>query len=97
MPLDEVLHFDYNRRNIVSRKGDSVSVRIHPTNKAVIDWIITNHRAKTGKGLNNDEALWLAFNDPEVAREAVEAILGMGAPPPVDQRPEANKKRSKKD
>lgn len=66
------------------RKGDTVSIRIHPTNKAVIDWLITNHRAQTGQGLTNDEALWLAFN--EGAKEAVAAVLAMGAKPPVDER-----------
>jgi hypothetical protein len=68
------------------RKEPTVSIRVHTTIKAIIDYIITNHRARTGQGLTNDEALWMAFTDEKVAKEAIDAVLKMGAKIPVDER-----------
>lgn len=70
----------------MARKEPTVSIRVHTTIKAVIDYIITNHRASTGEGLTNDEALWMAFNDQKVAKDAIDAVLKMGAKIPVDER-----------
>lgn len=77
------------------RKGDTVSMRIDPTNKAVLDWIAFNHRATTGKGMTIDEALWYAFTHD--VSEAVEAVLKTGAQPPKDERIEALKRRREAD
>lgn len=65
-------------------KGETVSIRIHTTNKAVIDYVIAQHRAKTGLGLSNDEVLWEALK--ERYPEAVRAALDAGATPPTDKR-----------
>lgn len=72
------------------RKGETVSIRIHPTNKAVIDWLVTRARAVTGQGLTNDEALWAVFNKCE--KDAVDAVLEMGAVPPGDARKQGKDK-----
>ena len=74
------------------RKGDTVSMRIDPTNKAVLDWIIFNHRATTGQGMTLDEALWYAYTHD--VTEAVEAVLKTGAQPPIDERRESLKNRA---
>lgn len=73
------------------RRGDTVSVRIHPTNKAVIDWLIFEHRAKTGKGLTTDEILWEVFKAAKP--KAVEAVLAQGATPPVKQEDDKSRKQ----
>jgi hypothetical protein len=70
----------------MAKKEPSVSIRVHTTIKAIIDYIITNHRASTGEGLTNDQALWMAFNDQKVAKEAIDAVLKMGAKIPEDLR-----------
>lgn len=75
----------------MTRRGETVSIRIHPTNKAVIDWLITNHRATTGQGMTNDEALWMVFQ--KGAPDAVKAVLAMGAQVPKDARPDELKRR----
>lgn len=68
----------------MARKGETVSIRIHPTNKAVIDWLVTRARAKKQLGMTNDEVLWETFSKCEP--DAVAAVLAMGAEPPIDER-----------
>lgn len=65
-------------------KGETVSIRIHTTNKAIMDYVIAQHRASTGIGLSNDEVLWEAFK--QKYPEAVKAALDAGAIPPTDKR-----------
>jgi hypothetical protein len=73
------------------RRDETVSIRIHPANKAVIDWLIFRRRAATGKGLTIDEILWEAFKKAEP--EAVKAVLEQGATPPVKQEDDKSRKQ----
>lgn len=60
------------------------SIRVHPTNRAVLDYIAAMHVAQTGQNISIDEALWIAFT--KGAPAAVAAVLALGAEPPVDKR-----------
>lgn len=68
----------------MARRGDSVSIRVHPTIKIVIDFLSSKHRAETGVGLSNDEVIWMLIE--ECAKDALEFVDSIGAEKPIDLR-----------
>jgi hypothetical protein len=79
----------------MARKGVSVSIRVHPTIKTVIDYLSSKHRAETGVGLSNDEAIWMLIEG--CAPDAVKFVESIGADIPVDNRRKGGKKGSSPD
>ena len=74
----------HNRRNDVTDKGQTVSIRIHPTNKAIMETIATDHRIATTKGLTNDEILFEALS--KKYPDAVKRVLDSGAEHPLKKK-----------
>lgn len=66
------------------RRGDSVSIRVHPTIKIIIDYLSSKHRAETGVGLSNDEVIWMLAEG--CAKDAIEHVNKLGAEIPADKR-----------
>jgi hypothetical protein len=88
-----VQHFTYNKDMDMAKRGASVSIRVHPTIKFVIDYLSNKNRIETGAGLSNDEALWRLIE--QGAPDAVKYVKSIGAAIPTDGRKE--KKKSKTD
>ena len=74
------------------KRGSSVSIRVHPTIKFVIDYLSNKNRIATGAGLSNDEAIWRLIE--KGAPDAVEYVKSIGAEIPSDGRKEPKKKKA---
>jgi hypothetical protein len=84
-PCEELL--TYIAENTIpepTRITSPVTINIRPETRAVLDYMIFQHLAKTGELLSLDEVLFKVFE--QAFPEAVTAVLAMGAQPPVNRR-----------
>ena len=71
-----------------SKKGNTVSVRLHEVTKVAMDMIISRERLKTGKRLTNDGVLWylLRNSEPNIVEQVRASVGNLPEEIEIDQR-----------